>query len=148
MNAESKELALGAGSQDMLERLKMRVEQIERAWVFDHFIVVRSGNQLKYCPRKEPPLFGGFVTESQDFALELGPEIWIQDFYQTGVMDLIQLLVLDDVNQRLFIITWNLTNNREHSLFQSTYREDVFPENCILHGWGQEKAQDFNFYID
>jgi len=47
---------------------------------------------------------------------------------------LIQLFIIDDANRRLFIITWNLQSNREHSMFQSTYATDVFPENLIMKG--------------
>lgn len=46
--AEQKRVNLGHGSKDALERLQRRDKQIERAWVFDNFIIVKSGSELKY----------------------------------------------------------------------------------------------------
>jgi len=46
--AEQKRVNLGHGSKDALERLQRRDKQIERAWVFDNFIIIKSGSELKY----------------------------------------------------------------------------------------------------
>lgn len=82
------------------------------------------------------------------FSITPGAEVWIENVISTGVNDLVQLFIVDDVNRRLFVITWNLQFNREHSLFQSTYAEDVFPENLIMRGKAYNKQQDFNYFLD
>jgi hypothetical protein len=87
-------------------------------------------------------------TNDIEFAITPGAEVWIENVISTGVNDLIQLFVIDDVNRRLFVVTWNLQYNREHSLFQSTYAEDVFPENLIMRGKAHNKTQDFNYFLD
>jgi len=75
-----------------------------------------------------------YSTKAINFEISPGAEVWIENVFTTGVKDLIQLFIIDDANRRLFIITWNLQSNREHSMFQSTYATDVFPENLIMKG--------------
>lgn len=87
-------------------------------------------------------------TNDIKFSITPGAEVWIENVISTGVNDLVQLFIVDDVNHRLFVITWNLQFNREHSLFQSTYAEDVFPENLIMRGKAYNKQQDFNYFLD
>lgn len=87
-------------------------------------------------------------TNDIKFSITPGAEVWIENVISTGVNDLVQLFIVDDVNHRLFVITWNLQMNREHSLFQSTYAEDVFPENLIMRGKAYNKTQDFNYFLD
>lgn len=74
------------------------------------------------------------ASNAINFEITPGAEVWIENIFSTGVKDLIQLFIIDDANRRLFIITWNLQSNREHSMFQSTYAPDVFPENLIMKG--------------
>jgi len=50
------------------------------------------------------------------------------------VENLVQLVVFDDYTKRVYLITWNLEFNREHSLYQTTYSPEVFPENLIIRG--------------
>lgn len=45
-------------------------------------------------------------------------------------------------------MTWNLQHNREHSIFQTTYAPDIFPENLIIKGKHSNKQQDFNYFMD
>lgn len=120
---------------------------MERAWVFDNFIVAKSGSEIKYIPREES-VIGGYATQSIKFEVTPGAEVWVENVFSTGVEDLIQLFIIDDVNLRLFIITWNLKSNREHTLFQSSYAEDIFPENLIMKGTSYLKQQDFNYFLD
>jgi len=138
---------LGAGSKDALVRLQRRKMQIERAWVFDNYIVAKSGSELKYIPREES-VMGMYKTEAIDFQLTPGAEVWIENIFATGIEDLIQIFIIVDTQNRVFIITWNLQFNREHSMFQSTYAPDVFPENLIMKGKSFLKQQDFNYYMD
>lgn len=97
---------------------------------------------------REKSVLGMHATNSINFALDPGAEVWIENVFTTGVEDLIQLFIIDDSNRRLYIITWNLQNNREHSMFQSTYAPDVFPENLIMKGKSYLKQQDFNYFLD
>lgn len=84
--------------------------------------------------QRETSVFDMYKTSSIPFAVAPGAEVWIENIYPTGITDLVQLFIIDDANRRLYIITWNLQSNREHSLFQSTYAPDVFPENLIMKG--------------
>jgi len=144
---EQKAMSLGAGSESNLIRLKKREQQIERAWVFDNFIIAKSGCEIKYMPR-EKSVLGMSATNSIPFGIEPGAEVWIENIYATGIEDLVQLFIIDDAQKRLFIITWNLQLNREHSIFQTTYGPDVFPENLIMRGKHYYKQQDFNYFMD
>ena len=58
------------------------------------------------------------------------------------------MVIIDDNNNRIFIITWNLKQNREHSLFQTTYAPEIFPENLIMKGQACQKQQNFNYFLD
>ena len=147
VQAEQKRIVMGSGSKDALVRLQRREGQIERAWIFNNYIVAKSGSEIKYIKRSQSVL-GMHHTNDIEFAITPGAEVWIENVISTGVNDLIQLFVIDDVNRRLFVITWNLQLNREHSLFQSTYAEDVFPENLIMRGKAHNKSQDFNYFLD
>ena len=55
---------------------------------------------------------------------------------------------MDDRKRLIFILTWNLQFNREHSIYQTTYGENVYPENLLLRGYGVQKRIDFNFFMD
>ena len=46
------------------------------------------------------------------------------------------------------MLTWNLEQNREHSLYQSTFVPKVFPENLFMRGLAYTKQQEFNYIID
>ena len=133
ISLEQRNLDLGSGSDDALQRLSRRMDQIERAWVMDNYVVAKSGSEIKYIAR-EKSLLGGYSTETIDFAIHPGAEVWVENVFSTGVEDLIQIFLIDDEHRRIYIITWNLQHNREHSLFQTSYGPDVFPENLIIKG--------------
>ena len=86
---------------------------MERAWVFDNFIVAKCGSEIKFIHR-ETSILGMHATNSINFDINPGAEVWIENVYSTGVEDLIQLFIIDDANRRLFVVTWNLQSNREH----------------------------------
>ena len=88
-------------------RLQRRKGQIERAWVFDNYIVVKCGSEIKFIQR-EKSVMGMHATNAINFDITPGAEVWIENVFSTGVKDLIQLFVIDDANRRLYIITWNL----------------------------------------
>lgn len=67
--------------------------------------------------QREASVLGMHAHNAINFDISPGAEVWIENIYSTGVEDLIQLFIIDDANRRLFIITWNLQNNREHSMF-------------------------------
>ena len=66
---------------------------------------------------REKSVLDGYVTKSIKFAVDPGANIWIENIFATGIKDLIQLFLIDDVERRVYIITWNLHFNREHSIF-------------------------------
>ena len=61
-----KAIALKNDNKDSLERLKKRRNEIERAWVFANYMVVKSGSELKYIQR-EKSVFGSTASEAQAF---------------------------------------------------------------------------------
>ena len=77
-----------------------------------------------------------------------GAEVWVDHVYTTGVEDLVQIFIMDDRKRLIFILTWNLQFNREHSIYQTTYGENVYPENLLLRGYVDQKRIDFNFFMD
>ena len=89
---------------------------MDRAWLFGNYLVVKCGCEIKYIKR-ENSVLDRYAMESIDFAITPGAEVWIENVFATGVEDLIQLFIIDDANNRLFVITWNLKLNREHSIF-------------------------------
>ena len=105
--AEQKRVNLGTGDKDNLIRLQRRKGQIERAWIFDNYIVAKCGSEIKFIERTKSVL-GLHSTNAINFDINPGAEVWIENIYSTGVEDLIQLFIIDDMNRRLFIITWNL----------------------------------------
>ena len=80
---------MGIGSTDTLNRLKRREGQIDRAWVFDNYIVAKSGPVIKYMRRKVSDSSNSYATNSKDFELNLGAEVWIENVYSTGIEDLV-----------------------------------------------------------
>lgn len=52
------------------------------------------------------------------------------------------------MQRRVYLVTWNLRLNREHSLYQTTYEDGIFPEKLILSGNCTAKEKDFNFFLD
>jgi len=80
---------------------------MERAWVFDNYIVAKCGSELKYI-RREESVLGGWATSSINFEISPGAEVWVENVFSTGVEDLVQLFIIDDANRRIYIITWNL----------------------------------------
>lgn len=81
-------MALGGGDKNILLRLQKRSGQIERCWVFNNYIVAKSGSELKYIPR-ETSIAGGTCVNSIDFSIQPGAEVWIENVFSTGVEDLV-----------------------------------------------------------
>lgn len=61
---------------------------MERAWVFDNFIVAKSGGEIKYIAR-EKSILGMYATSTINFAVEPGTEVWLENVFATGIEDLI-----------------------------------------------------------
>lgn len=101
---------------------------------------------MKYISRKKEGLFGN--RGPQDFNINFGSEVWIQDVYTTGVDDLIQFMIINDQQKRIYVITWNLQLNREHSNFQSTYTKNTNPDYLFLKSFGGTKHSNFNIMLD
>ena len=58
---EQKAINLGVGNPKNLIRLQRREQQIERAWVFDNYLIVKSGGEIKFASR-EPSVMEMSVT--------------------------------------------------------------------------------------
>ena len=80
---------------------------MDAVWVFTNHIIFKCGSELKYIDVNETGLLGGSPTP-KDFRINFGSEVWIADIYSTGVDDLVQIFVINDILKRHFIITWNL----------------------------------------
>ena len=74
--------------------------------------------------------------------------MWVQDIFATGIDDLIQIFLINDITRRLFVVTWNLQLNREHSNFQTTFDDTTNPEYLLLRTYGQQNANKFNMMLD
>ena len=58
-----------------------------------------------------------YKKEVKTFNIELGNDVWCQEIYPTGIDDLVQIYLINDKNKQIFVVTWNLMLNREHSNF-------------------------------
>ena len=112
-----------------LNRLLNRRAHVDSVWLFTNHIVVKSGAELQYLPRQDNGLF---KAKPKPFMIDFGTEVWIQDIFPTGIDDLIQIFLINDITRRLFVITWNLQLNREHSNFQTTFDDSTNPEYLLL----------------
>lgn len=72
----------------------------------------------------------------------------MQACYLTGVEGILQLFLIDDEKMRIFIITWNMEVNREHSMYQTRFKPGVFPENLILQSFGSANHKNYNFILE
>lgn len=79
--------------------------------------------------------------------LNLGADVWIDGIYTTAFEDLVQFVVIDDNNRRLYLITWNLEHNREHQICEVPVPENVQPENMYLRGLSYEDSKNFNLVL-
>ena len=128
-----------------LNRLLDRRAHVDSVWLFTNHIVVKSGAELQYLPRQ---VNGLLRAKPKPFNVDFGAEVWIQDIFPTGIDDLIQIFLINDITRRLFVITWNLQLNREHSNFQTTFDDSTNPEYLLLRTWGSNTAQKFNMMLD
>ena len=97
-----------------LNQLINRRSQMEAVWITTNHIIVKSGSILKYASKKTKDI----SKEKFDYInIDFGTEVWIQDIFETGIDDLIQIFLINDYTKRIYAITWNLRFNREHSNF-------------------------------
>lgn len=59
-----------------------------------------------------------------------------------------QILLIKDSHRQVFLITWNLQLNKEHSLYQTDVDEGIYGENVVLRGNSLHKEIDFNYFLD
>lgn len=59
-----------------------------------------------------------------------------------------QILLIRDSKRQVFLITWDLQLNREHSLYQTDFEEGIFGENLVLRGNSLRKELDFSYFLD
>ena len=64
------------------------------------------------------------------------------------MQDLVQFLVINDISRHIFLITWNVQLNREHSLYQTDFDEGMFAENLVVRGIAVHNVLDFNYFLD
>ena len=114
-------------------------------WVFTNYVVVKSGASLKYLRKNYSYISNEEVIE---FNIDFGTEIWIQDIFATGIDDLVQIFLINDVTKRIYVITWNLKFNREHSNFQSTFEDETNPEYLLVRTYGEFNPCRFNIMLD
>ena len=88
-----------------LNRLLDRRAHVDSVWLFTNYIVVKSGTELQFQKRNGS---GFFKAKPKKFNLDLGTEVWVQDIFATGIDDLIQIFLINDITRRLFVVTWNL----------------------------------------
>lgn len=113
---------------DELGRLNKRLNELHKAWKYGDYVVVKCGSDIQYANVKD--------KQARTFNLDLGKNVWLQNVYQTHVEGLLQFYVINDEAHQIFAITWNMELNREHNLFQTTYKMGQFPENLILQSFG------------
>ena len=128
-----------------LNQLLSRRSHIDSVWVFTNHIVIKSGANLKYLAKNYNNIM---KEEVKDFNVDFGTEVWIQDIFATDIDDLIQIFLINDMTKRLYVITWNLQFNREHSNFQSTFDDYTNPEYLLLRTFGQYNPCRFNIMLD
>ena len=118
---------------------------MESVWITSNHIIIKSGSNLKYIKK---PKDSKDINKAKpvQFNIDFGPEVWIQDIFETGVDDLIQIFLINDYTKRIYAITWNLQFNREHSNFQSTFDDSTNPEYLLLRTYG--KYNRFNTILD
>lgn len=121
-----------------------RAHEIERAWVRNKYLLVKCGHQVSYIVRGEGVLASPKINKIN---LNLGPDVWIDGIYTTFFEDLVQFVVIDDNNKRLYLITWNLEHNREHSIYEVAVPENVQPENMYLRGLSFDDTKNFNLVL-
>ena len=129
-----------------LNQLLQRKARIDQVWVFTNYIVVKCGASLKYVKKKTKKRF--FKPKPKEFNIDLGAEVWIQDIFATGIDDLIQIFLINDITKRLYVITWNLQFNREHSNFQSIFDDSTYPDYLLLRSYGKHNSNRFNMILD
>ena len=61
---------------------------MESVWITSHHIIVKSGSNLKYIKKTQDSKDINKAKPVQ-FNIDFGPEVWIQDIFETGVDDLI-----------------------------------------------------------
>ena len=73
------------GSKHNLARLQNREKQINRAWVFDNYIVAKCGNVIVYKDLSvgEYKYFWDIGLEKMDLALD--DTAWVEDVLATGI---------------------------------------------------------------
>jgi hypothetical protein len=110
-------------------------------WKVGEHLIAKCGSELKFINLEQG-------TDEKLFNLTLGPNIWVEACYATGVEGILQLFLIDDEKQRLFVVTWNMEVNREHSMYQTRMKPGVFPENLMLHSYGTNSHKNFNFFLE
>jgi len=128
-----------------IAHVSKRAHEIERAWVRNKYLLVKCGHQVSYIDRSQNSLLMSPPVQKINF--NLGPDVWIDGIYATYYEDLVQFVVIDDANKRLYLITWNLDHNREHSIYETTVPENVQPENMYLRGLSFDDSKNFNLVL-
>lgn len=112
-----------------------------RCWKLGEHVIAKCGSELKFINLETS-------DQQKSFNLTLGPSVWLQSCYLTGVEGILQLFLIDDEKMRIFIITWNMEVNREHSLYQTRFKPGIHPENLILQSYGSATHKNFNFILE
>lgn len=59
-----------------------------------------------------------------------------------------QLLVINDAKNLVFVITWDLEKNKEYTQYQTDFDKGAFAENMLIRSNSFLKELDFNYFLD
>lgn len=114
---------------------------MHKAWRLGNYVIAKCGSDVKYMNVND--------KVEKDFAFELGPKVWLQNVYLTGVEGIVQFYAINDEQRHVYVISWNMELNREHTLFQTSYKAGQMPENLILSSYSSGKGnKQFNCLLE
>ena len=99
------------------------------------YLIMKSGIEIKYKKVQTTYKNEQLPDYPSRIKMNLDNELWIQEVMSTGVTDLVQFILIDDNEHQLFIVTWNLVKNREHSMYQGNYTKSQMPINLITRSF-------------
>jgi hypothetical protein len=90
----------------------------------------------------------GDHSKTKYMPLKLAKEHWLKEIYTTGVSDIVQLLITHFDKRNAYLITWNLAENTEHSMYQTKFKRENFVENMVMKSLGSRRNQNFNLFLE
>ena len=109
-------------------------------------LVVTCGRFIKFG-RLDESMFDDDLyskNEFNDINVELGPDFEISKIWSTSVRNHIQIVAKDAKKRVMIVITWDLDQNIEASMFQYEYKAETRPENYVVKGMNQK----YNYFVN